>query len=121
MCRDMFWRTWRLKPKAVYWIYTMVARVMVAYAATVWWPRIKFKTGRAKLSKLQRMACLGITGAIREVRTAGIEVLLGFPAPHLQLEAEATARIYRLYCSNQWKPQSEGSGYAYITQGERRT
>jgi hypothetical protein len=77
----------------VCWIYTVVVRPIVTYAATVWWPRIKYGTSRAELSKLQRMACLGITGAMT-APIAAIEVLLGLPPLHLQLEAEARVGIY---------------------------
>jgi hypothetical protein len=56
---------------------------------------MKYGTRRAELSKLKRMACLGITGAIRTAPTAATEVLLGLPPLHLQLEAEARAGIYR--------------------------
>jgi hypothetical protein len=55
----------------MYWIYTVVI-----YAATVWWPRVKFRPSRAELSKQQSLACLGITGAMRTAPTAAIEVLL---------------------------------------------
>jgi hypothetical protein len=72
----------------------------------VWWARIKYGTSRAELSKLQRMACLGITGAMT-APTAAIEVLLGLPPLHLQLEADARAGIYRLHCSEQWKPKTK--------------
>jgi hypothetical protein len=54
----------------------MVVRPIVTYAATVWSPRVKFRTSRAELSKLQRVACLGITGAMRTAPPAAIEVLL---------------------------------------------
>jgi hypothetical protein len=77
----MFGKTWGLKPKVIYWIYTVVLRPIVTYAATMWWFRIKFKT-----SKLQRMACLGILGAMRTATTAAMEVLLGLPPLYLQLE-----------------------------------
>jgi hypothetical protein len=74
-CRGTFGGTWELK----HWIYTMVLRPIFTYTATVWWPRVKYRTSRAELCKLQRMACLGITGAMRTAPTAGIEVLLGLP------------------------------------------
>jgi hypothetical protein len=60
----------------IYWIYTVVVRSIVIYAATVWWHGVKFRPGRAELSKLQRLACLGITGAMRTAPTSAIEVLL---------------------------------------------
>jgi hypothetical protein len=63
------------------------------------------------------MACLGITGA---TRTAATEVFLGLPPLQPQLEAEAKTGIYRLYCTDQWKPKSEGSGHAYMTQDMKK-
>jgi hypothetical protein len=56
----------------------------------------ELKTSKAELRKLQRLACLDITGAIRTSPTAALEILLGLPPLHLQLEAEAMAGIYRL-------------------------
>jgi hypothetical protein len=38
-------------------------------------PRVKLKTSQAELCKLQRMACLGITGTMRRAPTAAMEVL----------------------------------------------
>jgi hypothetical protein len=35
-CRGMFGKTWGLKPKVMYCIYTVVVRPIVTYAATVW-------------------------------------------------------------------------------------
>jgi hypothetical protein len=74
----------------------MVVRSIIIYAAMIWWPRLKYKTSQAKLSKLQRLACLGKTGAMRTAPTAAIGVFLGLPPLHLKLEAEARAGIYRL-------------------------
>jgi hypothetical protein len=53
---------------------------------------------------------------IKTAPIAAIEILLVLPPLHLQLEVEARAGIYRLYCSDQWKPKSEGSEHAYMTQ-----
>jgi hypothetical protein len=77
----------------------MVVIPIVTSAATVWWSRVKFKTSKVELSKLQRMAYLGITGAMRTAPTAATEVLLRLSPVYLQLEAEARAGIYRLYCT----------------------
>jgi hypothetical protein len=112
--RGTFGKTWGLKPKVVYWIYTAVVRPIVTYAATVWWPRVKFKTSQAELSKMQRVAFHGITGAIKTAPTASMEVLLGLLPLHLQVEAEAMIGNYRLRCNEQWKPKSESFGHAYM-------
>jgi hypothetical protein len=98
----------------VYWIYTVVVRPIVTYAATIWWPKIKLKASQAELSKLQSKACLGITGAMRTAPTVAMEALLGLPPLHLQVEAEARVGNYRLRCNDQWKPKSEGFGHAHM-------
>jgi hypothetical protein len=100
-----------------HWIYTTVVRPIVTYATTTWSPRVKLKTSQAELNGLQRMACLGNTGATRTAPTAAMEVLLGTPPPplHLQMEAETRTGNYRLSCNEQRKPKSEGFGHAYIT------
>jgi hypothetical protein len=66
-------------------------RAIITYAATVWWPRVKLKRSQTVLRKLQRIACFEITGAMRTGLTAAIEVLLGLPSLHLQVEAKAKA------------------------------
>jgi hypothetical protein len=101
----------------IYYIYTVAVRPIVTYAATVWWPKVKLKTSQAELSKLQRMACLGITAAMR---TTATEVLLGLPPLPLYMETEGKAGNYRLHCNDQWKLKSEGSGHAYMTQDMKK-
>jgi hypothetical protein len=49
-----------------------------------------------------------------------VEVLLGLPPLHLQVEVEAKVGNYRLCCSDQWKPKSEGFGHAYVTQDMKK-
>jgi hypothetical protein len=65
----------------VYWIYTPVVRPIVTYGVTIWWPKVKLKASQVELNRLQRMACLGITGDMRTAPTAAMEVLLGLPPP----------------------------------------
>jgi hypothetical protein len=55
--------------------------------------------------KLQRFACLAITGVITMTPTAAMEVLLGLPTMHVTTEAEAQAWIYRLMYHKQWRPK----------------
>jgi hypothetical protein len=67
------------------WIYTVTVRPIVTYAATIWWHTVQHKISQAKVSKLQRMVCLEITGAMTTVPTAVMEALLGLPPLHLQV------------------------------------
>jgi hypothetical protein len=80
VCRRTLGKTWGLKPKMLYWIYTVIVRLIVTYAATIRWPRVKLKTSQAEFSKLQKMACLGITEAMKTTPRTATEVLLGLPS-----------------------------------------
>jgi hypothetical protein len=48
--------------------------------------------------------------------TAAMEVLLGLPAFHVMIEAEAQAGIYRLMCTQQWRPKSTNFGHTKKSQ-----
>jgi hypothetical protein len=61
-----------------------------------------------------------ITGAMRAAQIAAIEDLLGLSPLHLQVEAETKVGNYRLRCSDQWKPKSEGFEHAYMTQDTKK-
>jgi hypothetical protein len=50
-------------------------------ATIVWWPRIKYKSSRAELSKLQRLTCLGTKRTMIIARTGAVEVLLALFFP----------------------------------------
>jgi hypothetical protein len=89
-CRSTFGKTWRLRPKVLHWIFTMVVKVC---AAAVWWPGVKFKTSKAELRKLQWLVFLGITGPMRMPPAAAVEVFLTLLPLHLELKAEARTRI----------------------------
>jgi hypothetical protein len=104
----------------VFWIYTAVVRPTITYAATIWCPRVELKIIQTELNELQRMACLGITGAMRPAPRAAMEVLLGLPPLHVQIEAEIRIRNYRLRFNEQWKNKYEGFGHAYMTQDMKK-
>jgi len=61
------------------WIYTMVIRLMLTYDSKVWWLRVRYNLSRTELSKVQRLACLAITGVMKMTPTAAMEVLLDLP------------------------------------------
>jgi hypothetical protein len=91
-CRGSFRTTWGLKSRVVYRLYTMEVRPIIMYVTMLWWPRVKYKTSRAQLSKLQQLAYLGTKGTMKMAPTAASEVLLGLPLLHLKLEAKAEAQ-----------------------------
>jgi hypothetical protein len=73
-------RTWGLKPRVLHWLYTAVVRPRILYGSVVWWPSLDKAYVRGSLAKLQRLACLGITGAMRTTPSAALNIILGLPS-----------------------------------------
>ncbi len=95
-CRRTFGKTWGLAPKMVHWIYTSIVRPYLAYGIIAWWPRLELDTSKKLLSKIQRLACIGITSAMKSTPTAALEVLLDLPPLHLFLEGELSRSLCRV-------------------------
>ncbi|MBZ5796185.1 hypothetical protein K8353_39400, partial [Burkholderia contaminans] len=89
-------KTWGARPNMVHWMYTMVVKPMITYASLVWWPKMQQTKAIIELSKVQRLSCLGITGAIRNTPTAAMEVLLGLPPLQFVIMGEARMGFFRL-------------------------
>lgn len=82
-CKCTFGKTWGLKPRVVSWIYTMMIRTVLTQSSVVWRPRMKYNVSKKGLSKIQKLACLAITGAMKMTPRAEMEFLLGLPALHV--------------------------------------
>ncbi|MHC0449257.1 MAG: hypothetical protein ACRY3E_04090, partial [Candidatus Lariskella arthropodorum] len=63
-CRNAIGKTWGLKPKGERFIYTSVIIPMISYGSVVWWHKLKLKTYISRVEKVQRAACIMITGAM---------------------------------------------------------
>ena len=94
--KRMHGQTWGLQPKMAHWIYTRVVVPTITYAALTWWPKTLQVGARLKLSKIQRLACLGITGAMKSTPTASMEALLNLPPLHLVIQGEAKLGMERM-------------------------
>ena len=88
-CNKMVGKSWGIRPKMMDWMYKIIVRPIISYAALVWWPKTETKTGQLALDKIQRSACLSITGASRSCPTAALQVLLDLPPLKIFLESEA--------------------------------
>jgi hypothetical protein len=80
----------------VHWLCTRVIRPSILYAALVWWPKVMQKTTKVQSGRIQRMACLAITGAMKSTPTAAMEVLLNLTPLDLLVMAEVRMALYRL-------------------------
>ena len=101
--RKMIGRDWGITPKTAYWLYTTTVRPILAYGAIVWINSVDRTKIFLMLQKVQRLACLMITGAMPSTPTAGMEVLLGLPPIDCYLKREALAAGVRLIHNGQWK------------------
>jgi hypothetical protein len=72
--------TWGLGPRVVHWLYVSIVRPTVTFASLVWWPGCQMANAKKKLSKIQRLARLGITGAMHTTPTSAMEALICLPS-----------------------------------------
>ena len=85
--------TWSLKPRMVHWLYVAIIRLSITFASLVWWPGCQTASAKRKLSRVQILACLGITGAIHTTPTNAVEALICLPPLDLVVQGEARLRI----------------------------
>ena len=112
-CRRAYGPTWGLKPKVVWWLYRTIVLPTLTYAAGAWWPKTLQKTAAEKLNRVQRLACLGMTGAMRTTPTATMEVLLNLPPLHTVVREKAMAYHLRAtFCGRQTAAASAASNTA---------
>lgn len=113
MCRSAFSRTWGLSPKAIWWIYTAVVRPILCHGCIAWWPRIEIGTAKKRLDKLQRLACLCITGVKNTTATMSLEALLFLPPLDLYIKSLAFKSASNIKCNGWWTANSD-LGHAVI-------
>jgi hypothetical protein len=98
----------------VHWLYTRAIRPSILHAALVWCPKVKQKTTKIPLGRIQRMACLAITGAMKWIPTAAMEVLLNLTPLDLLITAEVRMALYRLHILKQPTVPKRVSGLLII-------
>ncbi|GJQ81929.1 hypothetical protein Trydic_g20396 [Trypoxylus dichotomus] len=78
------------------WLYISIVRSTVTYGAITWLQKITQVTTRNTLDKLQGLACVCITEAMRTCPTAALEVILDLTPLHIVVEAMAYAAMHKL-------------------------
>ena len=104
-------KTWGLKPRVVYCIYTVVIRPVPIYGYMVWLLRVTYNVRGKEVTKLQRSARLSIPWAMKMTSTVAVEVLQRRPPLHVISEVQAQAGIYKLICTQRWTPKSTTFGH----------
>jgi hypothetical protein len=101
-CRRVCGGTCGLGPKVCHWLYTSVIRPSVTFASLVCWPGCQTARAKARLSKIQRLARLGITGAVRTTPTCAMEALICLHSLELMVQCEARLAAHHLWCLGCW-------------------
>ena len=78
----------------------------------VWWPDCQMASAKRKLSRVQRLACLGITGAMRTTATNAVEALICLPPLDLVVQSEARSAAHRLWSLGCWSYLHPNRGHS---------
>jgi hypothetical protein len=113
-CRRACGVTWGLKPRVVHWLYVAIIRSSVTFTSLVWWPGFQMASAKRKLSRVQRLACLGITGAMRTTPTNAVEALICLPPLDLVVQSEARSAAHRLWSLGCWSYLHPNRGHSNI-------
>lgn len=95
-CRSLVGQRWGLKPRMMRWLYTMVVRPMATYASFVWWRKSEQRKTSADLQKVQRLACLLTTGAMKSAPNTALEAMLDLPPLPDMVKKEAALTAFRM-------------------------
>jgi len=75
---------------------------LITFASLVWWPGCQTASAKKKLSRVQRLACLGIMGVMRTLPTSAVEALICLPPLELVVHSEARSALHRLWSLGIW-------------------
>jgi hypothetical protein len=69
---------------------------MVTYASLVWWQKTEQAKASAALQKVQRLACLLTTCAMKSARNVALEAMLDLPPISDMVKKEAEQTAFRM-------------------------
>jgi len=113
-CRRACGARWGLRLKVVHWLYVAFIRPCLLYASLVWWAGRQTARAKKRLSRIQRCACLRITGAIRTTPTGAMEAFTGLHPLDLVIKCEAKVAVHRLWSLGCWSYLHPSRGHSSI-------
>ena len=113
-CRRAYGVMWGLRPRVVYWIYVSIIRPFITFASLVWWPCCQTASAKKKLSRVQRLACLGITEAMRTTPTNAVEAFICLPSLELVVQSEARSAAHCLWSLGSWSYLHPSRGHSSV-------
>ena len=94
--------TWSLRPRVVHWLYITIVRPSITFASLIWWPGCQTASAKWKLSRIQRLACLGVTGAMHTTPTNAVEAFICLPSLELVVQSEVRSAALQLWSLGCW-------------------
>jgi hypothetical protein len=95
-CRRACGASWGLRPKVVHWLNISIIWPSITLASLVWWPDYQMVNAKKRPSRIQRLVCLGITGAMHTRPTGAMEAL-GLPPLELVIQGMARSAAHCLW------------------------
>jgi hypothetical protein len=92
-----------------------IIRPSISFASLMWWPGSQTASDKKRLSRVQRLACLGITGVICTILTDAKEALTGLPPLDLVIQGEAWSAAHHLWSVGCWSYLHPNQGHSILT------
>lgn len=108
--RAIVGRKWGLGPSKSMWIYKSIILTRITYGAIVWWNSAQKKTKAATLNRVQRIALLMVTGAMRSTPTDTLNAIFNLDSLKLKLMETALMTHHRLKKTGNWIEGAEKEG-----------
>lgn len=106
--KKMVTSRWGLTPKAMLWTYKQIVLPRVSYGSIVWWHVMNKDKHKNTLGKIQRMALMMTTGAVRSTPTKALEALLDVLPIDIHIEMTAAKGCGRLMKAGTWIDLNKG-------------
>jgi len=92
-----------MSPKIVNWIYTAVVKPILLYEVALCWTALHKQCILTLLNKVQRMAALCISGALRTTPNEALNAILNLPSLDVASMERAKSAAIRLRDTGKWK------------------
>ena len=113
--KSMIAKTWGLSPKMMLWVYKQIIIPRITYGSLTTWKAINDKKSYFNmLNKIQRMALLMVTGAMRTTPTTALEVITNTIPIDVKVKSNAILAYKRLKYAGTWREDSIPKGQASI-------
>src|SRR6202012_4734275 len=95
-------------------MYKAIVRPILSYGCMLWSQKTETNVVDKKLTQVQRLACLSVTGAMTSTPTAALEILLSLSPISLFIKQQAKLIVTRLYRAGHWMALGRNMGHAGI-------